>query len=98
LAEPSRFKGTVRYFRPERASGLAVIDVPAEVTAALGGLKQLRVQGTLNGHPFQSNTMPAGGGILALSVSRKLLDAAGLEIGQRADVEIERADAGGTPG
>ena len=94
MSAPSRFKGTVRYFRPERAAGLAVIDVPAEVTAALGGLKQLRVQGTLNGLPFQSNTMPAGGGVLALSVSRKLLAAAGLEVGQLAEVEIERADAG----
>jgi hypothetical protein len=70
-----------------------VIDLPADVTAALGGLKQLRVQGSLNGHEFESNTMPAGGGVLALSVSRKLLDAASLEIGQMADVEIERAGA-----
>jgi hypothetical protein len=81
----------VRYFRPERAAGLAVVDVPGDVAAALGGLKQMRVQGTLNGAEFSSNTMPAGGGILAMSVSRKLLDAAGLRVGDEADVEIERA-------
>lgn len=54
------------------------MDVPGDVTAALGGLRQIRVRGTLNGTEFTSNTMPAGGGVLALSVSRKLLDAAGL--------------------
>ena len=87
----ARFHGAVRFFRPEQASGLAVIDVPADVTAALGGLKQMRVCGTLNGTEFSSNTMPAGGGVLALSVSRKLLDAVGLRVGDEADVEIERA-------
>ena len=91
MSHRARFHGVVRFFRPEQASGLAVVDVPADVTAALGGLKQMRVRGTLNGTEFNSNTMPAGGGVLALSVSRKLLDAAGLRVGDEADVEIERA-------
>jgi hypothetical protein len=86
----ARFRGVVRFFRPEQASGLAVIDVPHDVTADLGGLKQMRVRGTLNGTEFSSNTMPAGGGVLALSVSRKLLDATGLKVGDSAEVEIER--------
>ena len=87
----ARFHGVVRFFRPEQALGLAVVDLPADVTAVLGGLKQMRVRGTLNGTEFSSNTMPAGGGVLALSVSRKLLAAAGLHVGDEADVQIERA-------
>ena len=83
-----RFRGEVRYFRPEQKGGLAVIDLPSKVTTQLGGLKQQRVKGTLNGTEFTSNVMPAGGGVLALSVSKKLLDAAGLKVGQRADVEV----------
>ena len=94
VAGRAQFRGTVRFFRPERAAGLAVVDVPSDVTAALGGLKQMRVRGALNGVEFTSNTMPAGGGILALSVSRKLLDAAGLSVGDEAEIEIERVDAG----
>lgn len=94
VAGRAQFRGTVRFFRPERAAGLAVVDVPNHVTAALGGLKQMRVRGALNGMEFTSNTMPAGGGILALSVSRKLLDAAGLSVGDEAEIEIERVDAG----
>jgi len=91
VSERARFQGTIRYFRPERAGGLAVVDVPGDVAAVLGGLEQMRVRGALNGTEFSSNTMPAGGGVLALSVSRKLLDAAGLRVGDRAEVEIERA-------
>ena len=81
----------MRYFRPEKASGLAVIDVPAKVRDALGGLKQMKVVGALNGVEFRSNTMPAGGGVLALSVSKALLSAAHLEVGDRADIEIAPA-------
>jgi hypothetical protein len=69
---------------------LAVIDIPAAVATELGGLKQMRVRGVLAGTEFTSNTMPAGGGVLALSVSRKLLGDAGLKVGDKADVEIER--------
>ncbi|MDQ6918370.1 MAG: DUF1905 domain-containing protein [Candidatus Dormibacteraeota bacterium] len=84
------FRGTIRFFHPDRAAGLAVIDLPSEVTAALGGLKQIRVRGNLNGVDFTSNVMPAGRGVLALSVSRALLKAAGLSVGEEADVEVER--------
>ena len=95
MTERSRFRGTVRYFRPGRAARLAVVDIPQEVTVILGGLKQLRVSGSLNGVEFHSNAMPAGGGVLALSVTRKLLAAAGLTVGQEADVEIERQEVAG---
>jgi Domain of unknown function (DUF1905) len=94
VADRARFRGTVRFFRPERAAGLAVVDIPSDVMAALGGLKQMRVRGALNGMEFTSNTMPAGGGILALSVSRKLLDGARLSVGDEAEIEIERLEAG----
>lgn len=90
MGERKRFRGKVRYFRPDKASGLAVIDIPASVAAALGGLKQMKVRGSLNGVEFASNTMPAGGGVLALSVNRKLLDNARLEVGDSATIEIER--------
>lgn len=85
-----QFRGKVRYFRPEKASGLAVVDIPPGITKSLGGLKQMRVKGRLNEVDFISNTMPAGGGVLALSVSKKLLDSAGLKVGDSAQVELER--------
>lgn len=88
-----KFRGAIRYWRPEKAAGLAVVDIPSEVATALGGLRQMRVRGALNGSEYTSNTMPAGGGRLALSVSRKMLDAAGLDVGDEGDFEIERLEA-----
>ena len=93
MAAASRFRATVRYFRPELKSGLAVVDIPKSVATELGGLKQMKVRGKLNGVDFNSNTMPAGGGVLALSLSRKLLDAVGVKVGDEIGVELERDEA-----
>ena len=91
---PVRFAGTIRHWNPEKQSGLAVIDVPSEHVPALGGLKQQHVEGTINGTAFGSNVMPAGGGRLALSVSKAMLANAGTAIGRSADVEISRNGRG----
>ena len=86
--EAIRFSGQVRYWSPERQGGLAVLDVPAEHTEFLGGLKQQRVRGTIAGTDFISNVMPAGGGRLALSVSKAMMKAAGVTVGGVTDFEI----------
>ena len=83
-----RFAGTIRYWDPAKASGLAVIDIPPERIAALGGLKQQRARGSLAGTDFASNVMPAGSGRLALSVSKAMMAASHLAVGDEADVEI----------
>lgn len=86
----TRFRSTIRYWKPERRGGLAVADIPAEQVAALGGLKQQRVRGTINGAEYASNVMPAGGGRLALSVSKAMLKAGRTGVGDEADFELER--------
>jgi len=70
-----------------------VVDVPKVIATGLGGLKQMRVRGKLNGVDFNSNTMPAGGGVLALSLSRKILSEAGVKVGDKVDVELQKIDA-----
>ena len=85
-----KFQARIRYWRPERQSGLAVADIPSEHVARLGGLKQMRVRGTINGAEYVSNVMPAGSGRLAVSVSQKIMGAAGVSVGQAAEFEIER--------
>jgi hypothetical protein len=85
-----RFGGTIRYWKPEQASGLAVIDVPEAHIPVLGGLRQQRVHGTIGSAPFTSNVMPAGAGRLALSVSKAMMGAAGVGVGDEADVVITR--------
>jgi hypothetical protein len=80
----------IRYWNPERSSGLAVADVPAPHVEALGGLRQQRVRGTIAAADFVSNVIPTGGGRLALSVSRTMTAAAGVAVGDTAEFKITR--------
>jgi len=84
-------RATIRRWKPGATGGLAVADLPAEVATALGGLKQTRVRGTLSGAEFSSNVMPAGGGILCLSVSKAMMSASGVGVGDEVQIEIARA-------
>jgi hydroxymethylpyrimidine pyrophosphatase-like HAD family hydrolase len=86
--ESVRFAGQIRYWNPERASGLAVVDIPPGAALALGGLKQQRVRGILGGTEFTSSVMPAGGGRLALSVSKAMMSAARAGVGDAIEIEI----------
>jgi hypothetical protein len=65
-----------------------VADIPPSHVAAIGGLKQQRVHGTIGGADFASSVMPAGGGRLALSVSKAMMTAAKVGIGDEAEFEI----------
>ena len=86
--EPQHFSGQIRYWKPDQTSGLAVVDVPDDVAAALGGLKQQRVRGTIGSAEFASNVMPAGGGRLALSVSKAMMTSARVGIGDSPEFTI----------
>jgi len=68
--------------------------VPEDAAQALGGLKQMRVAGTMNGAAFTSHTMPRSGGRLALSVSRAMMRAADTDVGAEVDVEFARVEPG----
>lgn len=85
------FQARVRFWDEAKGAGLAVADVPAEVTQALGGLKQQRIRGRVNDAEFSSNVMPAGGGRLALSVSKAMMKSASLAVGDRAAFVITGA-------
>jgi hypothetical protein len=83
-----RFKSRVRHWNPDAASGLAVADIPGDEIPKFGGLRQQRVRGTVGGMKFASNVMPAGGGRLAVSMSKAILTAAGIGVGDEVDFVI----------
>lgn len=85
---PVRFAGVIRYWKPDQPGGLAVVDIPAVFVASFAGLKQQRVRGTVGQGEFASNVMPAGGGRLALSVSKAMMAAAGVGVGDEAEFVI----------
>jgi hypothetical protein len=75
-----------------RAGG-AIVLVPPDVAAALGGLKQMRVFGTLNGVDFRTSTMPYGGRGLFMGVHKATREAAGVDFGDVVQIEITRDDS-----
>jgi hypothetical protein len=82
----------VRKWREDKPGGLAVVDVPTDLVGELGGRRQMRVTGTLDGAPFTGSTMLVAGGGFCVGVSRAVLEAAGAGLGD--EVELSIAPAG----
>ena len=85
------FTGTVRRFHEDKPGGLAVVDIPADLVAELGGRRQMRVTGALNDTPFTGSTMLVAGGGLCVGVSKANLTTAGAALGDAVRLSIERA-------
>lgn len=83
------FRGTVRQWRDDKPGGLAVVDVPAEFVAELGGRKQRRVSGTLNGADFTASTMLVAGGGFCVGVSKAALKSAHAAVGDEVQVVLQ---------
>lgn len=91
MTEPIRFTGRVRRWDESKPGGLAVVDIPGELVAPLGGRKQMRVTGTLNDAPFTGSTMLVAGGGFAVGVSGASLKAAKVAVGDEVSLELVRA-------
>lgn len=85
------FRGRVRYWDEASGKGLAVVDVPAEMVSRLGGRKQVRVAGFLNGVPYTGSGMLVAGGGYCIAVSQAALKAARASIGDQVEVSIAGA-------
>ena len=68
------------------------VDIPREVTDALGGETHIRVKGTVGGETFRSNLAPRGGGKHRLFVHSGIWRKLSIDVGDVVDVEIERDD------
>ena len=84
------FNGTVRYWDPSKGGGLAVVDVPVDCVQQLGGRRQRRVSGTLNGADFTGSTMLVAGGGFCVGVSKAALKAADAAVGDEVRVSLPR--------
>lgn len=84
MAEKHRFRSTVEQ---ARGAGATVALVPAEVIPGLGGLKQKRAFGSVNGVDFMTATFPYKG-TLYIGVPKAARVAAGLVVGDQADFEV----------
>ena len=89
MAATVQFSGRVRFWKEDPPGGLAVIDIPAEHVTALGGRKQRRVTGTLNGAAFTGSTMLVGGGGFCVGVGKAALSGAKANVGDTVEVELQ---------
>lgn len=85
------FTAKVRWWDEASGRGLAVVDVPAELVATLGGRRQYRVAGTIAGTTFSGSAMLVAGGGFCVGVSKAVLTAADASVGDHVVVEIARA-------
>ncbi len=90
---PISFRARVRRWREDKPAGLAVADIPADLVAELGGRRQMRVEGLLNGSLFAGSTMLVAGGGFCVGVSKAALKDAGVTVGDEVDVSLRRATA-----
>jgi len=87
----AEFRGRVRRWREDKPGGLAVIDVPADLVAELGGRRQARMTGRLNGVPFTGSSMLVAGGGFCVGVSKAALKSADLAVGDEVEVDLQPA-------
>ena len=85
------FQGRVRRWRDDKPGGLAVIDVPLDLVDELGGRRQMRMAGSLNGVPFSGSTMLVAGGGFCVGVSRAALKTAAVSVGDDVEVQLTRS-------
>ncbi len=88
MAEEHRFRTMIE---PATGGGAAA-QVPPDVRDALGGNKQLRVTGTLNGTPFRSSTMPYRGAFY-VGIHRAVREEAGADIGDEVELTLVLDDS-----
>ena len=87
----AEFRGRVRRWREDKPGGLAVIDIPADLVAELGGRRQARMTGRLNGVPFTGSSMLVAGGGFGVGVSKAALKSADLAVGDEVEVDLQPA-------
>jgi hypothetical protein len=90
MGETIRFSAVIERPWRDPTGGGAMVQVPHDAIAVLGGLKQMRVTGTINGLEFRSSTMPGGEGRLYIGVHKATRAAAGVTYGDSVELEITR--------
>ena len=88
MSETHRFKSVIEAAR----GGGAVARIPDELVKPLGGLKQMRVIGKVNGVDCRTSTMPYRGAFY-LGLHKHTREAAGVAIGDEVEIEITRDDS-----
>ncbi len=85
----ARLKFDATLNRPEGVGTWTYFDIPLDRMQLLGAKGQVRVKGTINGHPFRNSARPHGNGSHYIVVDRSIRDAMGVTQGDVVKVEME---------
>jgi hypothetical protein len=91
MTEEILFNGRIRHWREDPPGGLAVVDIPADLVAALGGRRQWKVEGEVKGVAFAGSTMLVAGGGYCVGISKAAMKAAGVAVGDMVALSLRRA-------
>jgi hypothetical protein len=80
----ARFKQKIARVGPD-----ILVEVPPEVSGALGKTGRIPVTGTLNEVPIRSTLMPAGAGRYQLYIGDRMKADAGVKVGDLVEVALE---------
>ena len=75
--------------RPDGVGTWTYLDIPLDVMSAFGKKGQVKVRGTLNGHPFRGSAIPHGDGTHYLVVNRSIRDAVRVSQGDSVQVQMQ---------
>jgi hypothetical protein len=75
--------------RPEGVGTWTYLNIPAEISSTFNTKNQVRVKGTVNGHPYRSTALPSGDGGHYLVVGRDIRDQIQAKAGDVIQVTIE---------
>ncbi len=85
MAKPQRFEARI----VEGRGGGAFVTVPFSVPEVFGTRGQVRVKGTIDGHPFKSSVAPMGGGTHLLGLHKATRETIGKAIGDPVRIVLE---------
>jgi hypothetical protein len=77
----AKFSFTSVLKRPDGIGTWTTLDIPTEVMSAFGKKGQVKVSGSINGHPFRSSAMPHGDGTHYLVINTSIREAVGVSQG-----------------
>lgn len=85
----AEFTFTSTLKRPEGVGTWTYLDIPLDVMSAFGKKGQVKVRGTLNGHPFCGSALPHGDGTHYLVVNKSIREAIGATRGDSVQVILQ---------
>ena len=89
----ARLKFDATLNRPEGVGTWTYFDIPLDRMQLLGAKGQVKVKGTINGHPFRTSARPHGNGSHYIVVNKSIRDAMGVTQGDVVKVEMDRDTA-----